>query len=118
MSKAVMLSIRPKWCKKIASGEKTIEVRKTDRSWTRRSNATSTARRAVLRSERGESTAKSSGSLPVTASTSMTMIRFSRSDMRTTRAGMILALTVRVCTRKISRITLTASGCTAGTFPA
>lgn len=29
MSKAVMLSIRPKWCVKIASGEKTIEVRKT-----------------------------------------------------------------------------------------
>lgn len=29
MSKAVMISIRPKWCKKIASGEKTIEVRKT-----------------------------------------------------------------------------------------
>lgn len=29
MSKAVMLSIRPKWCKKIASGKKTIEVRKT-----------------------------------------------------------------------------------------
>lgn len=29
MSKAVMLSIRPKWCEKIASGEKTIEVRKT-----------------------------------------------------------------------------------------
>lgn len=28
MSKAVMLSIRPKWCVKIASGEKTIEVRK------------------------------------------------------------------------------------------
>lgn len=29
MSKAAMLSIRPKWCEKIASGEKTIEVRKT-----------------------------------------------------------------------------------------
>lgn len=29
MSKAVMLSIRPKWCEKIASGEKTIEMRKT-----------------------------------------------------------------------------------------
>lgn len=29
MSKAVMLSIRPKWCQKIASGKKTIEVRKT-----------------------------------------------------------------------------------------
>ena len=29
MSKAAMLSIRPKWCGKIASGEKTIEVRKT-----------------------------------------------------------------------------------------
>ena len=28
MSKSVMLSIRPKWCEKIASGEKTIEVRK------------------------------------------------------------------------------------------
>ncbi len=28
MSKAVMLSIRPQWCEKIASGEKTIEVRK------------------------------------------------------------------------------------------
>lgn len=29
MSKAVMISIHPKWCKKILSGEKTIEVRKT-----------------------------------------------------------------------------------------
>lgn len=29
MSKAVMLSIRPKWCEKICNGEKTIEVRKT-----------------------------------------------------------------------------------------
>lgn len=27
--KSVMLSIRPKWCENIASGEKTIEVRKT-----------------------------------------------------------------------------------------
>lgn len=29
MSKAVMLSVRPKWCEKIISGEKTVEVRKT-----------------------------------------------------------------------------------------
>ena len=29
MSKAVMLSIRPKWCEIICCGEKTIEVRKT-----------------------------------------------------------------------------------------
>jgi len=29
MSKAVMLSIRPKWCEKICGDEKTIEVRKT-----------------------------------------------------------------------------------------
>lgn len=29
MSKSVMLSVRPKWCEKICSGEKTIEVRKT-----------------------------------------------------------------------------------------
>ena len=29
MSKAVVLSIRPQWCQKIASGKKTIEVRKT-----------------------------------------------------------------------------------------
>lgn len=29
MSKAVMLSIRPKWCEKICNGEKSIEVRKT-----------------------------------------------------------------------------------------
>lgn len=29
MSKAVMISIRPKWCEKICSGEKAIEVRKT-----------------------------------------------------------------------------------------
>lgn len=28
MSKAVMLSIRPKWCEKIVNNEKTIEVRK------------------------------------------------------------------------------------------
>lgn len=29
MSKAVLISIRPKWCEKIVSGEKIIEVRKT-----------------------------------------------------------------------------------------
>ena len=29
MNKAVLISIRPKWCEKIANGEKTIEVRKT-----------------------------------------------------------------------------------------
>lgn len=29
MSKSVMISIRPKWCQKIVSGEKTIEIRKT-----------------------------------------------------------------------------------------
>ena len=29
MSKAVMLSVRPKWCEKICRGEKTVEVRKT-----------------------------------------------------------------------------------------
>ena len=27
--KAIMLSIRPQWCEMIASGKKTIEVRKT-----------------------------------------------------------------------------------------
>lgn len=27
--KAVLLSIRPEWCKKILSGEKTVEVRRT-----------------------------------------------------------------------------------------
>lgn len=27
--KAVMLSIRPEWCEKIASGKKTVEIRKT-----------------------------------------------------------------------------------------
>lgn len=29
VSKAVLLSIRPEWCKKILSGEKTVEIRKT-----------------------------------------------------------------------------------------
>ena len=29
MSRAVLISIRPNWCEKIVSGEKTIEVRKT-----------------------------------------------------------------------------------------
>lgn len=29
MSKAVLISIRPKWCEKIINGQKTIEVRKT-----------------------------------------------------------------------------------------
>lgn len=29
MSKAVLISIRPEWCAKIANGEKTIEIRKT-----------------------------------------------------------------------------------------
>ena len=27
--KAVLISIQPKWCAKIASGEKTVEIRKT-----------------------------------------------------------------------------------------
>lgn len=29
MSKAVLLSIRPKWCELVASGKKTVEIRKT-----------------------------------------------------------------------------------------
>lgn len=29
MEKAVLISIRPEWCERIASGEKTVEVRKT-----------------------------------------------------------------------------------------
>lgn len=29
MGKAVLISIRPQWCEKIASGEKTLEIRKT-----------------------------------------------------------------------------------------
>ena len=29
MSKAVLISIRPEWCEKIMTGQKTIEVRKT-----------------------------------------------------------------------------------------
>lgn len=29
MSKAVLISIRPRWCQKIINGEKTIEIRKT-----------------------------------------------------------------------------------------
>lgn len=29
MSKAVLISIRPKWCEKICNGEKTVEVRRT-----------------------------------------------------------------------------------------
>ena len=29
MSKAVLISIRPKWCEKIINGQKTVEVRKT-----------------------------------------------------------------------------------------
>ena len=29
MSRAVLISIRPKWCEKIINGEKAIEVRKT-----------------------------------------------------------------------------------------
>lgn len=29
MSKAVLISIRPEWVEKIAKGEKTVEVRKT-----------------------------------------------------------------------------------------
>lgn len=29
MSKAVLLSIRPEWCKKILDGEKTVELRRT-----------------------------------------------------------------------------------------
>lgn len=35
MGKAVLISIRPKWCGKIVSGEKTVELR-TNRPWTYR----------------------------------------------------------------------------------
>lgn len=30
MNKAVLISIRPEWCKLIASGRKTVEVRKNE----------------------------------------------------------------------------------------
>ena len=30
MSKAVLISIRPEWCNKIAGGQKTVEIRKTE----------------------------------------------------------------------------------------
>lgn len=34
MSKAVLISIRPRWCEKIINGDKTIEVRKrAPQSW-------------------------------------------------------------------------------------
>ena len=41
MSKAVMLSVRPKWCEKIASGEKS-KSEKLSRIWKHRLSATST----------------------------------------------------------------------------
>lgn len=139
MAKAVLISIRPKWCEKIISGEKTIEVRKNrpkletpfkayiyctkgrpDRNipiYQERlmQDYLNTGSMKSLNCPHGNG--KVIGEFTCAASTSMTMIRFSRSDMRTTRVGTILALTVRVCTRKISRITLTASGCTAGIYP-
>lgn len=43
MKKAVLISIRPEWCQKIASGEKTIEVRKNRPKLARPSSAISTA---------------------------------------------------------------------------
>ena len=30
MSKAVLISIRPEWCNKIAGGQKSVEIRKTE----------------------------------------------------------------------------------------
>lgn len=33
MSKAVLLSIRPEWCEKILSGEKTVEIARPPQSW-------------------------------------------------------------------------------------
>lgn len=68
MSKAVLISIRPQWCDKIIGGEKAIEIRKTRPKMETPFSAISYWHsRAVLLSERGETTAKSSGNLPVTA---------------------------------------------------
>ena len=63
MSKAVMLSIRPKWVEKIASGEKTIEVRKTRPKLETPFNWTSST---IAQIPLVGVTARSSGSLPAT----------------------------------------------------
>lgn len=31
--KDILLSIRPEWCEKILSGEKTVEIRRPPQSW-------------------------------------------------------------------------------------
>lgn len=65
MSKAVMISIRPKWCEKIARGEKTIEVRKTrPKKLKIRSSAISIARKAETHAGCAFRGARSSASLP------------------------------------------------------
>lgn len=43
--KAVLISIRPKWCEKIVNGKKLLRCGKRARNWKRRLSATSTARR-------------------------------------------------------------------------
>lgn len=47
MSKAVLISIRPDWCKKILRREKTVEVRKTRPKLELRSRFISTARKPL-----------------------------------------------------------------------
>jgi hypothetical protein len=66
MSKAVMLSIRPKWVEKIASGEKTIEVRKTRPKLPTPFRPISIAHRATTHADCAAHGARLSGSLPAT----------------------------------------------------
>ena len=49
--KAVLMSIQPEWCKLIAGGKKTIEVRKSKQNWQRRLRCISTARKTVILKE-------------------------------------------------------------------
>lgn len=134
MSKAVLISIRPKWCELIANGKKTVEVRKSrpklhtpfkcyiyctkDRHLTfcrgkrycyaddHTHNAFDiTCNGTII----GEFVCDS-----IDTYDDDTIFRFAT---RITRGGKTSILTARVSTQRISRITLTASGCTAGTSP-
>lgn len=136
MSKAVLISIRPKWCELIANGKKTIEVRKS------RPNlrppfkcyiyCTKDRRLTFYRGKRYcYADDHAHNAFDITCNGTIIgefvcdsidtydddTIFFFRFATRITRGGTTSILTARVSTQRISRIIPTGNGCMAGTSP-
>ena len=119
MSKAVLISIRPKWCELIANGAKTVEVRKS-----RPKIATPFKCYIYCTKDRHLTFCRGKrycyaddhthNAFDITCNGTIIGEFVCDSATRITRGGTTSILIVRVSTRRIYRITPAGNGCMAG----